>query len=369
MANQKTYPIRYAVVGLGWIAQTAVLPAFKHAKKNSELVALVSGDPVKLKKLGKKYGVKQLFSYEQYDMLLASGLIDAVYIALPNNLHAEYAIRAAQKGIHILCEKPMAVTEEECREMIHAAQEKNVQLMIAYRLHFEKANLQAVEMVKSGKIGEPRVIESLFSMQVKPGNIRLKKEMGGGPLRDLGIYCINAARYLFQSEPLEVFGISGQKGSRFEEVEEMDSVLLKFADDRLATFVCSFGAYDTSNFAVLGTKGKLYLESSFEMTSPMTHYLTRGQKTQKKVFSKRDQFGPELLYFSDCIQKGIKPEPSGEEGLADVRVIQAIYRSIQSGKLEKVVPVSIQKRPTLKQEIYAPPAKKMRLVRVQEPAS
>src|SRR5918999_3847535 len=136
----KNRKIRYAVVGLGHIAQVAVLPAFKHARRNSELAALVSDDPEKLRTLSKRYDVEQTFSYAEYDSCLRSGGIDAVYIALPNHLHADYTIRAAKTGIHVLCEKPMAVTEKQCRAMIRAAQTNNIKLMVAYRLHFEEAN-------------------------------------------------------------------------------------------------------------------------------------------------------------------------------------------------------------------------------------
>src|SRR6187200_3508865 len=124
--------MRYAVVGLGHIAQVAVLPAFSHARQNSELVALVSDDPAKHEKLRSKYKVQHTYSYDEYDQCLRSGAIDAVYIALPNNLHCDFAVRAAQAGIHVLCEKPMAVTEEECENMISAAKQARVKLMVAY---------------------------------------------------------------------------------------------------------------------------------------------------------------------------------------------------------------------------------------------
>ena len=141
--------IRYAVVGLGHIAQAAVLPAFRHAKKNSKLAALVSDDPVKLKALGKKYGVSRLYNYDEYEACLHSGEIDAVYIALPNSMHRDYTVRAAEAGVHVLCEKPMAVTSEDCMAMMAACEENGVRLMIAYRLHFEKANLHAISVAKT----------------------------------------------------------------------------------------------------------------------------------------------------------------------------------------------------------------------------
>src|SRR5207302_10698411 len=140
--NRDSGRVRYAVVGLGHIAQIAVLPSFRHAIENSELRALISSDPTKLRKLARKYGVSRTCTYEQYDEFLQSGEVDAVYIALPNHLHCEYAVRAAEAGVHVLCEKPMAVTEEECQKMITAAASSDVRLMIAYRLHFEAANLK-----------------------------------------------------------------------------------------------------------------------------------------------------------------------------------------------------------------------------------
>src|SRR5919112_80342 len=151
--------VRYGVVGLGHIAQVAILPAFAHAE-NSQITALISDDPEKLEKLVRRYKVKGRFSYDQYEECLNSGLVDALYIALPNHLHREYTERAARKGVHVLCEKPMAVTEEDCRSMIRVAEENQVKLMIAYRLHFEEANLKAIDLVQGGKLGEPRLFDS-----------------------------------------------------------------------------------------------------------------------------------------------------------------------------------------------------------------
>jgi predicted dehydrogenase len=228
--------VRYAVVGQGYIAQVAILPAFAHARRNSELAALVSGDRVKRKALGRKYGVAGLYSYEAYDECLRGGGVDAVFIALPNHLHRDYAVRAARAGVHVLCEKPMAMTEADCKAMIAAARRGRVKLMVAYRLHFEEANLKAAEMTRSGKLGEPRIFDSLFTMQVKAGNIRVQGE-GGGALYDIGVYCINAARALFAAEPVEVFAWSANNGERrFREVDEMTAAVMRFPGERLATF-------------------------------------------------------------------------------------------------------------------------------------
>ena len=155
--------VRYAVVGLGHIAQVAVLPAFKTAR-NSELLALVSDDPAKLRSLGKKYKLDHLYSYDDYSRALSN--VDAVYIALPNHLHREYAVRAAASGVHVLCEKPMAPSSEDCHAMISASHQNRTKLMIAYRLHFEAGNLEAIKLTTSGTIGEPRFFNSEFAQQV-----------------------------------------------------------------------------------------------------------------------------------------------------------------------------------------------------------
>lgn len=359
--------VRYAVVGLGYIAQIAVLPAFAKAK-NAELVALVSDDPKKLAKLGKKYNVPFRYSYDEYDACLCSGEVDAVYIALPNNLHREYTVRACRARVHVLCEKPMAVTESDCEAMIAAAKENRTRLMIAYRLHFEEANMKAVEIARSGKLGNLRAFNSLFTMQVKEGDIRLQKDLGGGTLYDIGIYCINAARYIFQAEPVEVFAWSANNGEkRFEEVDEMTSAILRFPDERLASFTSSFGASDVSAYQIVGSEGDLRVDPAYEFAGDLKHRLTIKGKTRERTFSKRDQFAPELLYFSDCVIKGQEPEPSGREGLADVRIIRALYHSAASGKPVKLDEFERDQRPTIKQEIHQPPVKKPRLVRAATP--
>jgi predicted dehydrogenase len=361
--------IRYAVVGLGYISQIAVLPAFAHATKNSELTALVSDDSEKLKKLGRKYRIERLHHYDEYDDLLASGDVDAVYIGLPNHLHHEYTLRAARAGIHVLCEKPMAVTVEECEDMIRACQASDVKLMIAYRLHFEEANLKAIEIVNSGRIGEPRIFDSVFTNQVKEGNIRLRRETGGGTLYDIGIYCINAARYLFRSEPIEVFAKAANNGEeRFKEIEEMTSAIMQFPGERLASFTCSFGAADVSAYQVVGTEGALRVDPAYEFSAGLKHTITLNGKTRERKFPKRDQFSPELLYFSDCILNNKEPEPSGQEGINDVRIIRALYRSIETGQPVRIGKLEKDERPHLGQEMKSPAVKEPALVRAAAPS-
>jgi glucose-fructose oxidoreductase len=366
-AKKHPRKIRYAVVGLGHIAQMAVLPAFVHARENSQLAALVSDDRQKVKALARRYQVEHVFSYGEYGDCLRSGAIDAVYITLPNHLHAAYSIRAARAGIHVLCEKPMAVTERECRAMNRAAEQGGIKLMIAYRLHFEKANMTAVELVRSGKIGDPRFFTSAFAIQVRPDNIRTEKEKGGGTLYDIGIYCINAARYLFGAEPIEVvaFSSANKTDKRFREVDEMTSAVLRFPEGRLATFTASFGAADVATYRVVGTKGDVRLDQAYEYVYPMDLYATIKSKTRKQSFRKGDHFAPELIYFSNCILDDKPPEPSGMEGLADVRIIEALYRSAQRGRAMKIETMRQAQRPSMKQVKRRPPVDKPSLVRAQ----
>jgi glucose-fructose oxidoreductase len=362
--------IRYAVVGLGHIAQVAVLPGFRGAK-NSELAAIVSGDPQKLNSVARKYRLakEQLFSYEEYDRALLSA--DAVYITVPNHLHKEYAVRAANAGVHVICEKPMAVTREECKAMIDAASQNRVKLMIAYRLHFERANLEAAHLAAKGKLGDIRIFGSDFTQNVAEGNVRVTEpvERGGGALYDMGVYCINAARYLLRDEPVSVVAVVANNGEkRFRQVEEMISVIMKFPEERLATFTCSFGAADISRYVLIGTRGTLTADPAYDYSMGLKHQLTIGEKTSTTKFPKRDQFAAEIMYFSDCVLKNKEPEPSGLEGLADVAIVQAIYKSVRTGQPTELKDLPAKRKPNLRQEIHRPAHGKPDTVKAKSPS-
>jgi glucose-fructose oxidoreductase len=358
--------VRYAVVGLGHIAQTAVLPAFKHAE-NSELAALITGNPEKNHELSNRYKLKA-YAYGDLEGALEKEKIDAVYIATPNILHREYTERAAEAGVHVLCEKPMATTQDDCEAMMSAVAQNKVKLMIAYRLHFNDANLHAMRVAQSGDLGELRCFGSLFGLQMKEGNIRARKDLGGGTLFDIGIYCINAARYLFRDEPVEVVGLTANNGEkRFAEIEEMTGALMRFPHERLAMFTCSFGSGDVSHYDLVGTKGQLRLENAYEYQGELKCVTTIGSKRTEKTFKPGDQFAPELIYFSDCIIHDRAPEPSGNEGLADVRVINAIYESAEIGRAVRIEPVLKKRRPDATMQIKGPPVREPELVAAAAP--
>src|SRR6187401_1899006 len=356
--------VRYAVVGLGHIAQVAVLPAFAHARRNTRLVAVVSDDRTKRREIARRYRLERTFTYDEFDDCLAA--VDAVYIALPNSMHAEYTIRAAKAGVHVLCEKPMAVTVDECRRMIAACRKADVKLMIAYRLHFETLNLAAIDIARRGDLGDLKYFNSSFSMTVRRGDIRTKRTYGGGTLYDIGVYCINAARNLFRAEPTEVSAVSINSGIKsLAGIDETTAATLRFGDNHVATFITSFNAADVAAFRIVGTKGHLHAEPAYEYAEGLNYTVTIDGKTTRRKFGKRDQFAPELLYFSDCILNDTEPEPSGDEGLQDVRIVEALYESARRRRPIKIPFFKKHARPTSRQRISRPGVKKPRLVKVQ----
>src|SRR5258706_8380431 len=296
--------VGYAVIGLGHIAQAAVLPAFAHAS-NARLVALVSSDPEKREKLARKYRC-DAYDVRDLDDALSRPDVDAAYIAEPNDKHAEGAIRCAKAGVHVLCEKPLAISEEECRRMIDACKEAGVKLMTAYRLHFEESNLAAIRLIEQGRIGELRWFSSLFSYQVRPGNIRTSSDRGGGAIWDLGVYCINAARYLLRADPIEVFALRLDRpdDQRFKDVHEGMSVLLKFPGERVAQFIVSFGSYEEDVYRIVGTKGHIELRDGYEYQGPRELHVSSGGGERVRGVKPAHPVAPGRVAFSRAILWG-----------------------------------------------------------------
>jgi predicted dehydrogenase len=356
--------VRYAVIGAGNIAQVAVLPAFEHAKGNSELVALISGDATKREELGKKQQLDWVGDYADLERIVRDAEVDAVYVATPNALHREHAMRAARAGAHVLSEKPLATSVAECQEIANACEEAGVKLMVAYRLHFEAANLSAIELVSAGKLGEPRVFSSVFGHVVRPGDIRERPQAGGGAMLDLGIYCINAARNLFKAEPTLVVGTAQMKHG----VDETTTAVLQFPNGRVAQFTVSNDLAAVSSYRICGTEGMLRVEPAYEYTDKLEHYLTIGEDTKHRTFPKRDQFAPELEYFSRCILEDREPEPNIEEALCDLRVIEAVLESARSGKPQPLSPYQRRDRPSSRLEKREPAVSEQRTVHAPSPS-
>lgn len=365
-------PIGYAVVGLGWISQVAVLPAFANARSTSRLSALVSGDEDKRRRLARRYDLPDsaTYDYADYEACLERDDVDAVYIAVPNHLHRDYTVRAADRGVHVLVEKPMAVTVEEATAMIDACRRNDVRLMVAYRLHLDPATLYAIERVEAGAIGATRIFSSTLSQQVAEDDVRLvHPDRGGGPLYDIGIYCINAARYLFRAEPEAVWATRVARAeARFEQVAEAITCVLRFPDQRLASFTCSFGAHAVAVLDVVGDDGVLHMRNAYPFRGDRSIRIATDRGGEERTFPATDQFGAQLQYFSGCVLRGREPEPDGEEGLVDVAIIRAFYESLERGEM---VAVDIQRdrRPTPDMAIECPAFEEPELIEVDDPSA
>ena len=328
--------IRYAIVGLGNIAQEAMLPGVAHTG-NSTVAALVTGDPVKATELANMYAPAKTYSYDQFGELLRSGEIDAIYLSTPNWRHAEFAVPALEAGVHVLLEKPMEVSSAGCEQILAAQAKSGAKLMVAYRLHFEPATVAAVERIRSGDLGEVHVFSSTFAQMLDPANHRARSGVEAGPILDMGPYPINASRYVFEDEPTEAFaaGVRHPEAG-FGDFDDTVSVILRFPRNRIAQFTVSYYGNKLDSFVAVGTQGSLELNPAYMYGKPLEHYAVIGQDEEHKAFKNTDHFGGEMKYFSDCILQNRHPEPDGREGLADVRVVEAIHRSLASGAWEKI---------------------------------
>ncbi|HEY4357147.1 MAG TPA: Gfo/Idh/MocA family oxidoreductase [Acidobacteriaceae bacterium] len=364
----KDRKVRYAVVGIGWISQTAFLPGVEHTG-NSEVTAFVTSHEEKAARVGEKYGVDSIYSYDEYDQLLASGSIDAVYLATPNFDHTGYAVRALDAGIHLLLEKPMATCVEDCEKIIAASERSGAKLMIAYRLHHEPGTLKAFAVARSGRLGHLRYFNSSFSQPVSGQNHRAKNGYWAGPVPDMGPYPINTARNLFGAEPLEVsaMGIKSDP-ERFRDFHDTVAVNLRFPGDRLASMVMSYNGADLDDFRIVGTLGDLFSQPAFQVGAAMEHITTIGTHKTEESFPKTDHFGGELKYFSDCILNNRRPKADGEEGLLDIRVIAAVERALETGEPQTLEPYVRRRRPTVDQVEKLSATKEPQLIDAHKPS-
>lgn len=339
--------VRYGVVALGDIVQGAMLPGVAHTG-NSEVTAFVTGDPVKAREVGKHYGVEHTYGYEQFEDMLRSGHVDAIYLATPNWRHAEFIVPALRAGIHVLAEKPLEVSTAKCREILEAgkASGNGAKLMVAYRLHFEPATLAMLDRVRSGELGEVILFTSTFTQMVDPENHRAKNGTLAGPLLDMGPYPVNAARYVFGAEPTEVVSAVGSRHPEagLGDFDDTVAVTLRFPRGRLAQFAVSYYGNALDSYFVVGAKGSVHMNPGFTYGKPLEQQVIIGESKSQESFKATDQFGGELKYFSDCILNGTDPEPDGEEGYADVRVLEGVLRALETGKPQVLEPFTRTKR-------------------------
>ena len=338
--------VRYAIVGLGDIAQEDMMPGVEHTG-NSEITALVTSDPAKATELGEKYGVQATYTYGQFPEALKSGNFDAMYLATPNWRHAEFIVPALQAGIHVLTEKPLEVTAAKCEEILAAEKASSAKLMVAYRLHFEPGTLDTIAKVRSGKIGQVHTFSSTFAQPVDPANHRAHSGMLAGPVLDMGPYPINAARYIFSDEPTEVVSAIGTNHPETgfdQDFPDTVAVTLKFPNERLAQFNLSYHGGPYNSFVAIGPKGSISLDPCYMFGKPLEQVFAIGEDKKKQSFKNTDHFGGEMKYFSDCVLNNTEVEPDGEEGFADVRVIEGIHEALKTGTSVTLKPFTRTKR-------------------------
>jgi predicted dehydrogenase len=325
----------WAVVGLGSLSINQILPAFAGCEK-SKVVAFVSGHPDKGNKLALRYGVnpKNIYNYENYDTIRDNPEVDVIYIVLPNSMHAEYTIRGVQAGKHVLCEKPMAISVAECRAMIDAANKANRKLMVAYRCRYEPFNQEMIRMARAQELGPVKIIQTEVGFNIgDPSQWRCKKAMsGGGSLMDIGIYGLQAARYISGEEPVEVNAMkfSTPGDPRFAEVEESINFQLRFPSGVLANGISSYGASVQSRFQATTPKGFFELQPANNYTG-LRMYVGHGSTFEEVLLQPVDHFAAEMDHMSGCVMENKNPLTPGEEGLRDLKIMTAIYQAAESG--------------------------------------
>jgi predicted dehydrogenase len=326
----------WAIVGLGSLAINQILPAFSKCEK-SRVVALVSGHPDKANKLALRYDVnpKNIYNYQNYDTLKDNPEVDVIYIVLPNSMHAEYTIRGAQAGKHVLSEKPMATSVADCQSMIDAAKKADRKLMVAYRCRYEPFNMEMIRMARSKEFGPIKVIIADHGFNIgDPSQWRLKRELsGGGCLMDIGIYSLQAARYISGEEPTEVTAqtYTTPGDPRFKEVEETINFQLRFPSGVLANCTSSYGYNNQNHYRVVCSDGWFELEPATSYTG-LQMRIHRKNTLEEPQLPVRDHFALEMDHMSDCVMNNKQPLTPGEEGLRDMKIMTAIYDSAKSNK-------------------------------------
>ena len=330
----------WAIVGLGKFATKQIIPSFADCKY-SKLVALVSGSPDKAQRIAKQHDLnpENIYNYDNYDTIRDNPEVDIIYIILPNGLHAQYTIRGAEAGKHIMCEKPMANTPEECEAMIDACKKADRKLMIAYRAQYEPYNLAAIDIARGKKeLGRLKVIVANNGRHLNPDDPadqwRMNKKLaGGGSLPDIGIYSLQAARYITGEEPTEISAMiySTPDDPRFKEVEETVNFLLRFPSGVLANCTSSYGHASASRYQVFGEDGIMELDPA----TPYSGHRIYVNNEERKIEG-QNQFAQEMDHLSQCVIENKNPKTPGEEGLQDVKLIQTIYEAAQKGETIKL---------------------------------
>ena len=323
--------LNIALVGLGNYA--TILAGGLLESQYCRLAGVVTGHPTKAEAWKKQYGIpdNSIYNYENFDSIASNTGIDLVYVVLPNSMHAEYTIRAAKAGKHVICEKPMATSVKDCEEMIRACKDANVQLAIGYRLHYEPYNLEIKRLGQEKVFGQVRLIESSLGYKTgDPTEWRLHKALsGGGPLMNVGIYCVQSARYCTGEEPVSVTAQFGPITDRelFKEVEASIFWQLEFPGGTIANSSSTYNCGVDRFFASAD-------EGQFELSPGISYGPFRGKTSKGELhFPDINQQAAQMDGIGKLILEN-KPLPNhitGEEGLRDMKIMEAIYQAARTG--------------------------------------
>ena len=330
--------VGFALVGLGRLSINQLIPAFRVSKK-AKLSALVSGDPAKAKRLAQENGInpESIYDYKNFGRIKDNKDVQVVYIVLPNSMHAEYTVRAARAGKHVLCEKPMEVSVTKCQQMISECRHAKVKLMIAYRVQYEPMHRTMQRLVREKIFGEVKYIESANLQKVEQMEWRLSEKLSGsGALGDLGVYCINSIRFLLGQEPVEISAQTFRPADnpRFKEVDATITWQMRFPNGLLANCACSFDGHDTKSYRVVADRGTFGMDPAFPYRG--LKMFAQPNEPALPEIPETDQFANELDHMADCVVDNHEPYTPGEEGLQDQRIIEAILESAKKGKIVKL---------------------------------
>ena len=328
--------VQLAVIGLGRFARERALPAIRDADF-CELTVLVSGSPGKAGDLAATFGVERVLNYEEFRDGVGSDEYDAVYVATPPAFHEEYATAAANRGKHVLCEKPLATDLVAAERLVGACADADVVCMTAYRLRTEPAVRRMREVIADGVIGEPVQVHGGFSTRLldsmSTDTWRLNPEIaGGGALIDLGVYPLNTTRFLLDADPAAVVAETGSDGAPFDRVDEHAAVQLSFPGGATASCTASFDAHPDSRLQVLGTDGQVLIRSPFGGDISQEIVVERGETRTRYTGPPVDEVREEFDYFAHCILADAVCETDGEDGLTDLRIIEGAYESAETGE-------------------------------------
>jgi predicted dehydrogenase len=332
MIGQKK--VGFAVVGLGNIAQIAVLPGFTACKK-AKLVAVVSRDRKKAVRTARRFNASSAYTNDEYAACLANPEVSAVYIATPSGEHAEYTVRAAEAGKHVLCEKPLAASVEQSARMVEACRRSGVLLMTAYRKYYEPSTLYLKRLVQNNDLGRIDLIHTVFSELYNPGVspawLLDPKLAGGGPLTDLGVYCVNTGRWLAGEDPVEVRAQAWTHDRRrFREVEEGISFQMQFPGGLVLQGSSTYGAAMTSFVYLQGTKGWVMLNPAYQCEDERRLSGKIAGRPIARKFKVLDEFALEIDAFASAIQQQGTIEPDGIQGHRDMIILGAIYEAART---------------------------------------